>query len=66
MGKAGCSSLTVMFYDQSAYPLRFEWGEAAIQYLAPPCQAVVIMGVLSFSTAVDVTLRRGASVLPYR
>ena len=55
-----------MFYDQSAYPLRFEWGEAAIQYLAPPCQAVVIVDVLSFSTAVDVALGRGASVLPYR
>lgn len=48
------------------YPLRFEWGEAAIQYLAPSCQAVVIMDVLSFSTAVDVALERGASVLPYR
>lgn len=53
-----------MFYDQSDSPLRFEWGEAAIQYLAPLCQAVVIMGVLSFSTAVDVALGRGASVLP--
>ena len=55
-----------MFYDQSTYPLRFEWGEAAIRYLAPPCRAVVIVDVLSFSTAVDVALGRGASVLPYR
>ena len=55
-----------MFYDQSGYPLRFEWGEAAIQYLAPPYQAMVIIGVLSFSTAVDVALERGVSVLLYR
>lgn len=55
-----------MFYDQGVYPLRFEWGEAAIQHLAPLCQAVVIVDVLSFSTAVDVALGRGASVLPYR
>ena len=55
-----------MFYDQSAYPLRFEWGEAAIRHLAPLCQAMVIADVLSFSTAVDVALGRGASVLPYR
>ena len=54
------------FYDQSAYPLRFEWGEAAIRYLAPLRQAVVIVDVLSFSTAVDVALGRGASVWPYR
>ncbi len=55
-----------MFYDQSAYPLRFEWGEAGVRHLAPQCQAVVIVDVLSFSTAVDVALGRGASVLPYR
>ncbi len=55
-----------MFYDQSAFPLRFEWGEAAIRYLAEGCGAVVIVDVLSFGTAVDVALGRGATVLPYR
>jgi 2-phosphosulfolactate phosphatase len=55
-----------MFYDQAAFAVRFEWGEAAIQHLAPLCQAVVIVDVLSFSTAVDVALGRGATVLPYR
>ena len=55
-----------MFYDQSAFPLRFEWGEAAIRYLAQGCGAVVIVDVLSFGTAVDVALGRGATVLPYR
>lgn len=55
-----------MFYDQAAFPVRFEWAEAAIRHLAPQCRAVVIVDVLSFSTAVDVALGRGASVLPYR
>ncbi|WP_424951892.1 2-phosphosulfolactate phosphatase [Deinococcus sp.] len=54
------------FYDQAAFAVRFEWGEAAITHLAPGCEAVVIVDVLSFSTAVDVALVRGASVFPYR
>jgi 2-phosphosulfolactate phosphatase len=55
-----------VFYDQAACAVRFEWGAAAIRYLAPQVNAVVIVDVLSFSTAVDVALGRGATVLPYR
>lgn len=55
-----------VFFDQSGHGVRFEWGEAAVRYLAPVCQAVVVVDVLSFSTAVDVALARGAAVLPYR
>ncbi|GGJ40877.1 2-phosphosulfolactate phosphatase [Deinococcus roseus] len=55
-----------MFFDQSPYPVRFEWGEQAIQHLAPHSEAVVVVDVLSFSTCVEVALSRKAQVLPYR
>jgi 2-phosphosulfolactate phosphatase len=55
-----------MFHDQAAFRVRFEWGQAAIRYLAPFVDAVVIVDVVSFSTATDVALGRGATVWPYR
>ncbi len=54
------------FTDQGGFAVRFEWGEEAVRSLAPHCDAVVIVDVLSFSTATDVALGRGAAVLPYR
>ncbi|GHF50076.1 2-phosphosulfolactate phosphatase [Deinococcus metalli] len=55
-----------MFFDQSAFRVRCEWGEAAVRRLAPQADAVVIVDVLSFTTCVDVAVSRGAAVLPYR
>lgn len=52
--------------DPSEFNRRCEWGEAGIQQLAPISQVVVIVDVLSFSTAVEIATRRGAIVLPYR
>ena len=48
------------------YDLHFEWGLAGLQTLARPGVAVAIVDVLSFSTAVDIAVARGATVLPYR
>lgn len=48
------------------YDLRCEWGLAGIRALARPGVALVIVDVLSFSTAVDIAVARGAEVLPYR
>ena len=54
------------FTDQTGFAVRFEWGEEAVRSLAPHCDAVVIVDVLSFSTATDVALGRGGVVFPYR
>ena len=45
--------------------LNCEWGLQGLAKLAPLSDAVVIVDVLSFSTAVDVAVANGASVLPY-
>ena len=41
-----------------------EWGATAIEYLPSP-DLYLIIDVLSFSTAVDIALSRGALVWPY-
>ena len=52
--------------DQAEYDLRCEWGVEGLLGLQASSDAVVIVDVLSFSTAVDIALSKGASVLPYR
>ena len=54
-----------MFYDQSQYAVRFEWGLRGLQALAPHSDVVIIVDVLSFSTSVDVATSLGAHVYPY-
>ena len=53
-------------FDQAEYDLRCEWGFPGLQALSPISDVAVIVDVLSFSTAVDVAVANGASVLPYR
>lgn len=55
-----------MCFGQSEYDLRCEWGLEGLLALQEFADALVIVDVLSFSTAVDIALSRGASVLPYR
>ncbi|MFN3215250.1 MAG: 2-phosphosulfolactate phosphatase [Acidimicrobiales bacterium] len=56
---------TATWFEQSGFGIRFGWGPNDLRRLAPAADVVVIVDVLSFSTAVDVALGRGAIVLPY-
>jgi 2-phosphosulfolactate phosphatase len=51
-------------YDQAGFEVRFEWGLAGARVLAAVSQVLVVVDVLSFSTAVEVALARGATVVP--
>ena len=55
-----------MRFDQNDYDLRCEWGLPGVRALAPTSDAIVIVDILSFSTAVDIAVTNGASILPYR
>ena len=51
------------FHDQHMFDVRCEWGSEGLRSLARS-DVIVIVDVLSFTTAVDVAVARGASVLP--
>ena len=55
-----------MIFDQSEYNIRCEWGEQGVALLAPISDVVIIVDVLSFSTAVEVATSQGAIIFPYR
>jgi 2-phosphosulfolactate phosphatase len=55
-----------MFYDQTDYAIRFEWGAPGVDALAACSDVVIIVDVLSFSTCVDIATARGAVILPYQ
>ena len=53
-------------YGQTGFEVRFAWGPNGLRALVPGVDAVVVVDVLSFTTAVDVAVERGAVVLPYK
>ncbi len=53
-------------HRQRGYRVRLEWGSAGVELLAEECAVLVVVDVLSFCTAVDVAVGRGAAVLPQR
>jgi 2-phosphosulfolactate phosphatase len=54
-----------MIYDQAEFAVRCEWGLHGVIQLAPISDAVIIVDVYSFSTAVDIATRRGAVIYPF-
>jgi hypothetical protein len=53
-------------HRQLDYGVRLEWGREGAALLAAECAVVIVIDVLSFSTAVDIAVGRGAAVLPLR
>jgi 2-phosphosulfolactate phosphatase len=53
-------------HRQHGYRMRMDWGRAGVQLLAGEVDLVIVVDVLSFSTAVSVAVERGAAVIPYR
>jgi 2-phosphosulfolactate phosphatase len=52
-------------FDQREFDIRCEWGPRGWEELSPVSEVVIVVDVLSFSTAVDVATGRGAVVFPY-
>lgn len=53
-------------HRRRGHRMRLEWGAEGAVLLAAECAVVVVVDVLSFCTAVDVAVGRGAAVLPQR
>ena len=46
--------------------IRVDWGLQGLRSLAPDSDVLVIVGVLSFTSCVEIALSREVEVLPYR
>ncbi|BAY82574.1 putative lipoprotein [Calothrix parasitica NIES-267] len=55
-----------MIFNQSEFDLRCEWGHQGINQLAPISDVMIIVDVLSFSTAVEIATNNGAIIFPYQ
>jgi 2-phosphosulfolactate phosphatase len=53
------------FYNQSNFEIRCEWGEKAVEQLAPISDVIIIVDILSFSTCIEIANSRDAIVFPY-
>jgi len=53
-------------FGQSDADVRFEWGPTAAPRLAPEARCLVVVDVLSFTTAVSICVSRGMTVFPHR
>ncbi|GAA1335283.1 hypothetical protein GCM10009660_14440 [Catellatospora bangladeshensis] len=53
-------------FGQEGSQLRLEWGDEGVVALGGLCAVLVVVDVLSFSTAVDVAVGRGGAVRPVR
>jgi 2-phosphosulfolactate phosphatase len=51
---------------QAGYRVRFDWGPAGADMVAPGAAFVAVVDVLSFTTTLTVAVEQGLCVLPYR
>ncbi len=54
-----------MTFDQAEFQVRCEWGLAGLRELGAVSDVVVIVDVLSFTTAIDIATGRGGVIFPY-
>jgi 2-phosphosulfolactate phosphatase len=54
-----------MIFDQAEYALRCEWGAPGVRQLVKISDVLIVVDVLSFSTAVDIAVSNGAVVFPF-
>jgi 2-phosphosulfolactate phosphatase len=52
-------------FDQAEFEVRCEWGAQGLRQLEPISDVIVIVDVLSFTTAADIATARGGVVFPY-
>jgi 2-phosphosulfolactate phosphatase len=55
-----------MIFDQAEFDLRCEWGVQGVSQLAPISDVIIIVDVLSFSTATEIATNNGAIIYPYQ
>ncbi|MER5433595.1 2-phosphosulfolactate phosphatase [Streptomyces sp. NPDC002588] len=53
------------WFLQQGHGVRFEWGPVGARLLAPDVACLVVVDVLSFTTAVTVAVEAGTQVFPY-
>lgn len=51
-------------YDQSGFDARFDWGTDGATELGGTSRVLIVVDLMSFSTAVDVAVARGAAAYP--
>jgi 2-phosphosulfolactate phosphatase len=52
-------------FDQSEFQVRCEWGLPGLRELGAVSDVIVIVDVLSFTTAIDIATARGGVIFPY-
>jgi 2-phosphosulfolactate phosphatase len=53
-------------FDQASYDLKCEWGLDGLRAVQSHADVLIVVDVLSFSTAVNIAVSRGAFVFPFR
>ncbi|MFO0945292.1 MAG: 2-phosphosulfolactate phosphatase [Planctomycetota bacterium] len=53
-----------MYYDQTSFDIRCEWGMKGVRYVGAFAEAIILVDVLSFSTCGDIAVSRGAAIYP--